>query len=184
MPNPRVVAARTCLPDIFAALRPPALAGRSRTRSMMPPLEARLFVKSVAKRGCREPDWPAIHHELKRPGVTQQLLGEAILKRRPRPEQGFHACLGILRLRKCYGPDRLVQNAGKITLKGDAMRKQNAKRLHDKPSGWTCQTPLQPSAAGPSDCPTSSNPMAAFNLVGCPTSIEATVCLHRNPHEA
>ena len=39
-------------------------------------LEARLFVKSVAKRDCREPDWSVIHRELKRPGVTQRLLGE------------------------------------------------------------------------------------------------------------
>ena len=30
--------------------------------------------------------------------------------------------------------DRLVQNAHKITLKEDAMRKQNAERLHDSPS--------------------------------------------------
>lgn len=39
-------------------------------------LEARLFVKSVAKRDCREPDWSVIHRELKRPGVTQRLLWE------------------------------------------------------------------------------------------------------------
>lgn len=39
-------------------------------------LEARLFVKSVAKRDCHEPDWSVIHRELKRPGVTQRLLWE------------------------------------------------------------------------------------------------------------
>ena len=39
-------------------------------------LEARLFVKSVAKRDCREPDWAMVHRELKRSGVTQRLLWE------------------------------------------------------------------------------------------------------------
>ena len=39
--------------------------------------------------------------------------GEAILKRKPHPEQGFRACLGILRLRKSYGPDRLEAACGR-----------------------------------------------------------------------
>lgn len=34
-------------------------------------------------------------------------LVELILERKPHPEQGFRACVGILRLAKTYGPERL-----------------------------------------------------------------------------
>ena len=34
-------------------------------------------------------------------------LVEAIMKAKPHPEQGFRACLGILRLEKSYGAQRL-----------------------------------------------------------------------------
>ncbi len=40
-------------------------------------------------------------------GPETGLLVATILQKKPHPEQGFRACLGILRLRKGYGPDRL-----------------------------------------------------------------------------
>jgi transposase len=40
-------------------------------------------------------------------GPQTAALVEAILADRPHPEQGYRSCLGILRLAKRYGPDRL-----------------------------------------------------------------------------
>jgi len=40
-------------------------------------------------------------------GPSTQKLVEAILADRPHPEQGYRSCLGILRLAKRYGPERL-----------------------------------------------------------------------------
>jgi transposase len=40
-------------------------------------------------------------------GPSTACLVEKILRSRPHPEQGFRSCLGILRLGKNYGPDRL-----------------------------------------------------------------------------
>jgi len=40
-------------------------------------------------------------------GPDTQKLVEAILADRPHPEQGYRSCLGILRLSKRYGPERL-----------------------------------------------------------------------------
>jgi len=40
-------------------------------------------------------------------GAQTAALVEAILADRPHPEQGYRSCLGILRLAKRYGPDRL-----------------------------------------------------------------------------
>jgi len=40
-------------------------------------------------------------------GPDTASLVEVILRSRPHPEQGFRACLGILRLARQYGTDRL-----------------------------------------------------------------------------
>jgi len=40
-------------------------------------------------------------------GPAKAKLVEAILSERPHPEQGYRSCLGILRLSKRYGNDRL-----------------------------------------------------------------------------
>jgi transposase len=40
-------------------------------------------------------------------GPATIALVEAIMKAKPHPEQGFRACLGILRLEKGYGAQRL-----------------------------------------------------------------------------
>jgi transposase len=40
-------------------------------------------------------------------GRDVELLCERILADRPHPEQGFRACLGIIRLNKSFGRDRV-----------------------------------------------------------------------------
>ena len=40
-------------------------------------------------------------------GPATIALVEAIMRAKPHPEQGFRACLGILRLERSYGPARL-----------------------------------------------------------------------------
>jgi transposase len=46
-------------------------------------------------------------------GAATRELCEAILAERPHPEQGFRSCLGILRLGKRYGEDRLEAACGR-----------------------------------------------------------------------
>jgi transposase len=48
-----------------------------------------------------------ILHEAARIGRDTATLVEVILRSRPHPEQGFRACLGILRLARQYGTQRL-----------------------------------------------------------------------------
>ena len=40
-------------------------------------------------------------------GPATAILVDVILRDRPHPEQGFRSCLGILRLARSYGPERL-----------------------------------------------------------------------------
>ena len=40
-------------------------------------------------------------------GSNTEALVEIILRRKPHPEQGFRSCIGILRLAKAHGPERL-----------------------------------------------------------------------------
>ncbi len=46
-------------------------------------------------------------------GAQTATVVERILQRKPHPEQGFRTCLGILRLAKRYGRDRLEQACGR-----------------------------------------------------------------------
>src|ERR1700747_1932070 len=57
----------------------------------------------------RYADWTVerIRREATSIGPTTAALGELILERRPHPEQGFRACLGIVRLVRPFGADRL-----------------------------------------------------------------------------
>ena len=54
-------------------------------------------------------DWTIarIHQEAARLGPSVATLCTLILERRPHPEQGFRACIGILRLARSVGADRL-----------------------------------------------------------------------------
>ena len=40
-------------------------------------------------------------------GANTEILVDVIMRNRPRPEQGFRSCIGILRLAKTYGSERL-----------------------------------------------------------------------------
>ena len=48
-------------------------------------------------------------------GPATIALVEAIMKAKPHPEQGFRACLGILRLARSYGSARLEAACGAAT---------------------------------------------------------------------
>jgi transposase len=51
-------------------------------------------------------------------GPQTEALVEAILESRPHPEQGYRSCLGILRLAKRYGDERLEAAAGRAVSVG------------------------------------------------------------------
>jgi transposase len=57
----------------------------------------------------RYADWTIdrIHREAQSIGPSTALLCEMILEHRPRPEQGFRACLGILKLVRTFGVERV-----------------------------------------------------------------------------
>jgi transposase len=57
----------------------------------------------------RYADWTVerIRHAAASIGPATAALCDLILERRPHPEQGFRACLGIVRLVRPFGPDRL-----------------------------------------------------------------------------
>jgi transposase len=53
-------------------------------------------------------------------GPDTATLVEVILRSRPHPEQGFRACLGILRLARYYGVDRLEAMSGPFKAPGSS----------------------------------------------------------------
>lgn len=61
-------------------------------------------------------------------GPATAALAEAILSERPHPEQGYRSCLGILRLGKKYGPERL-ETACARALGAGARSYQNVKSI-------------------------------------------------------
>jgi transposase len=54
-------------------------------------------------------DWTheRIRHEAQAVGPDTAVLVDVILRSRPHPEQGFRSCVGILRLVKRYGAERV-----------------------------------------------------------------------------
>ena len=60
-------------------------------------------------------DWTVerIAREASAAGPCVALLCERILAERPHPEQGFRACMGILRLKKSYGAQRVDAACGR-----------------------------------------------------------------------
>jgi transposase len=69
-------------------------------------------------------------------GPETAKLSEAILTSRPHPEQGYRSCLGILRLSKTYGGERLESACGRAMAVGarsyrhvDAILKNGLDRL-------------------------------------------------------
>jgi transposase len=81
-------------------------------------------------------------------GPNTSKLIEAILNDRPHPEQGYRSCLGILRLGKQYGPERLESACGRALWSGgrnfrhvDAILKNGLDRL---PVGQPPAAPCPP----------------------------------------
>ena len=60
-------------------------------------------------------DWTVerIRHEAAAIGPATAALCEQILERRPHPEQGFRSCLGIVRLVRPFGAERLEAAAAR-----------------------------------------------------------------------
>ena len=48
-------------------------------------------------------------------GANTEILVDVIMRNRPHPEQGFRSCIGILRLAKTYGSERLDNAAILVT---------------------------------------------------------------------
>jgi transposase len=63
-------------------------------------------------------------------GATVGALCAMILERRPHPEQGFRACLGILKLERSVGAARLDAAAGRA-IKIDALTYGSVKSILD-----------------------------------------------------
>lgn len=51
-------------------------------------------------------------------GPSTAALTEAILRDRPHPEQGYRSCLGVLRLHRRYGPERLERACARALVAG------------------------------------------------------------------
>ena len=82
---------------IAAHLRSSGNGGHSTIREHMPSSHRRYGDWTIER----------IRKEAARVGTTTTALCELILERRSHPEQGFRACIGILRLAKPFGPSRL-----------------------------------------------------------------------------
>jgi transposase len=86
-------------------------------------------------------------------GPQTARLVELILASRPHPEQGYRSCLGLLRLTKQYGPDRVEAASARAVAVGarsyrhvDTMLKHGLDRL-----------PLEGEDAPPAPRPTHAN---------------------------
>ena len=76
-------------------------------------------------------------------GPMTGVLVEAILAERPHPEQGYRSCLGIIRLQKRYGTERLEQACARA----HAARARSYKHVDSILRNGLDRLPL---AAGPS----------------------------------
>ena len=92
----------------------------------------------------------------KKIGPSTEKLIESVIQSRAIPEQGFRACLGILRLGKSYGDHRL-ENAAKRALVIGATRYQSIESILKR---GLDQQPL------PTADPTSTSPRLHVNVRG------------------
>src|ERR1700758_3514182 len=106
----------------------------------------------------RYADWTVerIRREAASIGPATAALCELILERRPHPEQGFRACLGIVRLVRPFGADRLEAAATRAIEIGTLTHGSVRPILHPKPDRPTAQRPpangvpiLHPNIRGP-----------------------------------
>src|SRR5246127_703544 len=106
----------------------------------------------------RYADWTGarIRREAASIGPAIAALGELILERRPHPEQGFRACLGIVRLVRPFGADRLEAAATRAIEIGTLTYGSVRSILDNKRNRQTAQQPpangvpiLHPNIRGP-----------------------------------
>jgi transposase len=105
----------------------------------------------------RYADWTIerIRREAAVIGPATAALCELILERRPHPEQGFRACLGILRLLRPFGADRLEAAATRALAIGTLSYGSVRSILDHKLDRQTAQPPadgapiLHPNIRGP-----------------------------------
>lgn len=81
----------------------------------------------------RYSDWTPtkIHAEARRVGPMLAVLVEKIIESRPHPEQGYRSCIGIIRLEKRFGADRL-EAAAQRALEIDAHNYPSIKSILEK----------------------------------------------------
>ena len=102
-------------------------------------------------------DWTVerIRREATAIGPATAALCELILERRPHPEQGFRACLGIVRLVRPFGADRLEAAATRAIEIGTLTYGSVRSILDNKLDRQTAQPPandvsiLHPNIRGP-----------------------------------
>ena len=89
-------------------------------------------------------------------GPHTAALVEQILASRPHPEQGYRSCLGLLRLTKQYGPDRVEAASRRAVAVGarsyrhvEAMLKHGLDRLALDTDPPSPPTPVHPNVRGP-----------------------------------
>src|SRR5690348_18308694 len=95
----------------------------------------------------RYADWTVerIRREAASIGPATAALCELILERRPHPEQGFRACLGIVRLVRPFGADRLEAAAtraveiGTLTYGSEIGRASSRGRVWGGEGGGGCK---------------------------------------------
>ena len=106
----------------------------------------------------RYTDWTVerIRREAASIGPATAALCELILERRPHPEQGFRACLGIVRLVRPFGADRLEAAATRAIEIGSVTYGSVRSILDNKLDRQTAQRPpangvpiLHPNIRGP-----------------------------------
>lgn len=82
-------------------------------------------------------------------GPFTAMLVEAILNDRPHPEQGYRSCLGLLRLARVYGAERLeVASARSLNVRARSYRHVESilKNSLDRIAPRNTDVPAQPSA--------------------------------------
>jgi transposase len=92
-------------------------------------------------------DWT--HERIRREAATigddTAALIELILRSRPHPEQGFRSCIGILRLQKSYGAERLDAACARALALGTRSYSSVATILKNRQEHKTCTEAEQPS---------------------------------------
>jgi hypothetical protein len=111
---------------------------------------------------------------LHRGGATRRLV-DRIMSSRPHPQQGFRSALGIMRLGKIYGPERLEAAAERALRFGDLFP-QNWSRYIERNRDGLCISGGQEASFFRLDYPPHSS-----STTLCATSINVSIGDGRNP---